>query len=377
MLLIYYFIQYIIWEHYQWLKRYTALLWNSDTWSVTSVDSHTSEKRTRVHGCQSKALARAAVCLSIALPQTHPSGLCNSLLAMAFSNLSLRLLDLFSKGELSATKVQALAHAAWQDGWGSNELDLKLAHAGSDGAHTGNLNRDVIRAAEAAKLMQGTVAPYKVALPQGHTAEMFLPHEMLPTLIGAKGGCLEDWVLPPDEHIAASGLPVVLKEWLSHPDVQLTHLSLSEVIAMGLHCDGVAYLSNMRAGSGKSILVASINVISASSPQLRNCRRLLFVLSKDRLCKCGCQGYHTTQALFSVFAWSMSCLARGRTPATRHDGAPWTAFDLKHRVQSGSPLVHAGLVQVRGDWEWLFECFRLRSWNSEHFCWMCNATKAG
>ena len=60
---------------------------------------------------------------------------------MSLSNLSICLRDMFSKGELAASKVQALAHAAWKDGWAKCELDLKFAHAGAAGSHTGNLNR--------------------------------------------------------------------------------------------------------------------------------------------------------------------------------------------------------------------------------------------
>ena len=34
----------------------------------------------------------------------------------------------------------------------------------------------------------------------------------------------------------------------------------------------------------------------------------------------------------------------------------------------------AAMLQVRGDWEWLTQCLRLRCFNSDNFCWMCQAT---
>ena len=39
------------------------------------------------------------------------------------------------------------------------------------------------------------------------------------------------------------------------------------------------------------------------------------------------------------------------------------------------PIPVATLLQVRGGWEWYEQCFRLRSTNSDAFCWMCNATQ--
>ena len=35
----------------------------------------------------------------------------------------------------------------------------------------------------------------------------------------------------------------------------------------------------------------------------------------------------------------------------------------------------AALLQVRGDWEYLIQCFRFRSVSSHQFCWLCDASK--
>ena len=81
--------------------------------------------------------------------------------------------------------------------------------------------------------------------------------------------------------------------------------------------------------------------------------------------------------LFKVFAWSMACLKEGTAPICRHDGSPWTAADRQARSIAGPVLPRAALLMVRGDWEWLCQCFRFRHFGSESFCYLCEATHTG
>ena len=64
------------------------------------------------------------------------------------SRLALKLLRLFALGVLAATEVQCLALEAYADGLHSDELLRRLAKAGSSGKHSGNVVRDIVRAAE-------------------------------------------------------------------------------------------------------------------------------------------------------------------------------------------------------------------------------------
>jgi hypothetical protein len=64
-----------------------------------------------------------------------------------------------------------------------------------------------------------------------------------------------------------------------------------DVLAVGLHADGVSYSASQRAGSTKSVLAAAWNVISAESPAKRGRRHLFFSLSKALVCDCGCEGF--------------------------------------------------------------------------------------
>jgi hypothetical protein len=306
------------------------------------------------------------------LLRSTPFPLC---LEIGMAMLSRELLRLFAKGCLTGTQVQSLAHAAWQDGWGHDDaLAMQLAKPGVDLNKSRNIARDVIRAAKEHGIMCTAADPYLVDLPDGKgQLNIFLPHEVYPSML-AKGGC-PAWCLNQAELDVDSGLGPLLKQWAANEDVVFSG-DLKNVGIMGLHCDGVAYTTSVRAGPSKTILVASWNIVSSRDTERRNQRQPLFVLRKGRLCGCGCSGYHTLQLLWGVVAWSLKCLLDGRSPSTRHDSSAWTEHDRVSRMPSGTPLPPAALLQVRGDWEWIIECFRLRHFNSNLFCWMCNATLA-
>ena len=70
----------------------------------------------------------------------------------------------------------------------------------------------------------------------------------------------------------------------------------------------------------------------------------------------------------------MTCLKNGVLPTCRHDGLPWTRFDRKSRMTDVLP--RAALLQIRGDWEFLTQMLRFRSYNSDQFCWLCQATQS-
>ena len=64
------------------------------------------------------------------------------------SSLAVLLLECFAKGEIPASRVQQLAAAAWEDNWGRNDpLAERLAHAEDPTVHSGNVLRNVMRAA--------------------------------------------------------------------------------------------------------------------------------------------------------------------------------------------------------------------------------------
>ena len=73
--------------------------------------------------------------------------------------------------------------------------------------------------------------------------------------------------------------------------------------------------------------------------------------------------------LWEVFGWLMNVLLSGILP-DRH----WSG----NEVSSGRRYVaegwRGGLMQIRGDWEFLCSVFRFACWNAAgNMSWMCNA----
>ena len=286
------------------------------------------------------------------------------------THLSKELLRLFALGELSGTAVQSLANSAWKHGWGRKcRLARSLAKAGVWGKTSGNILRDIMMATILHGVMSTTAKPYKLKLQDDAEVDMFLPHEIYTAL--AKDDT-SPWCLPSDI-LAGDTSGKVMHEWSTHPDVNFTG-DLGTVGALGFHCDGVQYTSSMRAGGAKSVVIASLNVVSAAEERNRQRRFPLFVLRKARLCNCGCGGYCTYQLISQVISWSCRCLLEGEAPLLRHDSSPLSTYDQAVRLPPGSALPTAALLQVRGDWEGLTQFFRLRSYSSNVFCWLCDAT---
>lgn len=71
------------------------------------------------------------------------------------SHLSQKMLKLWGLGKISATAIQAFAHAAHDDGCKQKELE-ELASLGSWGHHTNNIHRDLIRLLQR-KIQQGNL----------------------------------------------------------------------------------------------------------------------------------------------------------------------------------------------------------------------------
>ena len=238
------------------------------------------------------------------------------------------------------------------------------------------MQRDVFRAARMAGLTMEMPEPYVFEAPgPGGTRRkvlLNLVHEThhLQCQRGGEGhGRLEEAELASDE-----GLAKLVKDWASESDVPVGNAAL--VAPMGFHGDGVQYTTSMRAGGAKSIFVLSFNYLAGSARQ-RARRYMICALRKSACCDCGCESWHTLEAVFEVIAWSFKHLCSGRAPARRHDGTDWTPHDRKHRLRAGAALPPAALLQSRGDWEWQGLAFRFRHTSNETFCWLCDARQSG
>ena len=291
-------------------------------------------------------------------------------------HLTFELLKLFAEGVLPATVVQRIAAAAFADGWGAgDEAARRMQQAGNQGRHTSNVLRDLLRVSTGLDVVQATPEPYYLEVPGagGSTRQVgvCLPHEQYHMLVQQDG--LDAWRLSAADYSAPHGFGPLLQAWGDKPEISLDTRDFG---VLGLHADGVSYTSSSRAGSSKAVLVAAWNVVSAPSLSCRGRRCLFFCLNKALCCDCGCEGFHTWNPLFRVFAWSLGFLKSGVPPTCRHDGLPWTQQDLRSRMLA-APLARAALLMVRGDWEWLCQCFRFRHYSSDSFCWCCSASHTG
>ena len=290
---------------------------------------------------------------------------------LSHSHTALELLHLFSNGDLSAANLQRLANAIDNDGWGSEcELMDRFARSGSYGMYSGNVLRDILSATRAAGLTASVCKPYVFAAGKNkHPVEVFLPHEIVAMLSLNSGDpaslCLDEEALNSDE-----GLGPLLKAW---GEVVGIEDDVATCPVIGMHCDGVTYGASLRAGHQKSIISASLNIASARDKSLRHHRHPLYVVHKDNLCSCGCGGFCTYQDIHEVLAWSFRCLREGVTPTKRHDGSDFTTQESRILPMLETPK--GALLQIRGDWAWLMEAFRIRSPSSNSFCWMCPAAK--
>ena len=144
-----------------------------------------------------------------------------------------------------------------------------------------------------------------------------------------------------------------------------TNVPRTGVVPIGFHGDGVPHQKN------RSVQVFSWNLLAKPSAE-----RLLFaVIGKEFCCKCGCKGRHTTDAILSVFSWSMKLLLQGFWPSCRHDGSAWSDSDKSRAQLQGEMGVRAMLCQSRGDWAWVKEVFGFPAWSSSEICWLCEANR--
>jgi hypothetical protein len=288
------------------------------------------------------------------------------------AELSEEILRLYGKGVLTGTQVNSIAAAAWKDGWGRGcVLATKLAKLTAYVGRRACMPRDNARAARAAGMMDTTAEPYLIDLPGGKgKAEVYLPHEVMVLDVAERG--LEPLCMDPAS-LAASELGGTLRAWAEHSDVAYDG-DLTQVMGLGFHCDGATYSSAIRAGSQRSLFVGSWNVITGSSADVRNIRYRCFLVSKLKLCGCGCAGCCTFNAIYEVVAWSMKVMLSGQAPTCRYDGSTWMDWDRTVRLARDERVPTAALLQVRRDWEHVVQAFRLRSYKGDNFGYKCNTT---
>ena len=146
------------------------------------------------------------------------------------------------------------------------------------------------------------------------------------------------------------------------------------VAGLGLWGDAAAF--NTR----DALYVLLFNILTG---RLRD-RFVLCVFSKGQLCKCGCFGRCTFEAIWEVISWSLRACLTQVYPKFRHDGV---AFQNSNRIGDAKRAqwaedgrrthMKSGVVQKRGDWSWYKQVLNLVGWKTEgqqgNICFKCQA----
>ena len=106
---------------------------------------------------------------------------------------------------------------------------------------------------------------------------------------------------------------------------------------------------------------------------LTNQRWLAAALRKTDMCKCGCRGWCSLHAIFSVVHWCIQNLASGRSPRQRHDGGE---LDPIRASEGGKSYgFRAALLYIKGDWAEYASTLGYPSWASQWYpCPMCDCS---
>ena len=102
---------------------------------------------------------------------------------------------------------------------------------------------------------------------------------------------------------------------------------------------------------------------------------------KQVLCRCGCKGRHTYDAMWSVLAWSFRAAAAGIHPRVDHLGAAFKPGTPMAQLAGRPMRLRGALLAKRGDWQWMKAVLGLCGWKGEgptkRICWMCEACLGG
>ena len=266
----------------------------------------------------------------------------------ALAELGDMLIDFKMQGTLHATEVCVLCFWASKAGLGGIVSRLAKAPGGSSGSYAKHFNRTI------GADLNDDDSLYALDVPsfkRGHMVRssqeiaMYPPHEAA------------------DEEINNTpNMPELLAQSVERnelPQSYFNHHITREaphgtpVYPFALYTDAVKF---QRTDSVLGVWLVSL---------LTNSRHLVAALRKSEMCACGCRGACTVFGLMVALHWSISCMARGRWPAARHDGAAWRASDHMRAASGGNALGWVGVILfIKCDMMEFVTTFGFPSWKS-------------
>jgi hypothetical protein len=270
--------------------------------------------------------------------------------------------DMFLQNDISATRIRQLIED--QKHADKNAADDLLA-AGSSGKHGNNVSRDLLR-----KLSKKSAWPtlywakirvfdLKMQVVRKVKFPFLLPHELV--------WCLSEHSRDETALFQHGGLCKQSADHLANC-AQLMGISLHELVAVNFWGDGVPMNFDR---------TQSLEVFSMAFPGLaaehHNLRFPITVIPKKYVAK-----QKTKDDILKIISWSMEHLAAGMFPVQRHDAEPWQHSDTWRKRKSNQPLPRGILVEVKGDWAFMKDCFRFPQHNEKQgCCWLCHVCPDG
>ena len=100
-----------------------------------------------------------------------------------------------------------------------------------------------------------------------------------------------------------------------------------------------------------------------------------FIIMVSQLCRCGCNGHCTLDALARQMYWSANCLQNGMNPNSRLGGEPWhMPKDRMRSGRAGSPLPwFCAVNEYRADWPERAMVGGMKSHSGGKPCMSCDA----
>ena len=272
------------------------------------------------------------------------------------------VLDLFLKNEISGTRTRDLCED--HEKADNNSTD-DVRKAGCYGKFQGNVPRELLN-----KLKKRTAWPplywakirvfdLQMQIERRKWIPFLLPHEVIWSL---NEHSLHKNVLFQHTSLCKQSLKHVVK------CAAAMGMPAAQCIPLGMWGDGVPMNYDR---------TQSLDCLSFSLPGLQgshhDLRFPITVMPKKYAVR-----HNTKDDIFNVVSWSLQHLAAGRFPHARHDAEPWQSSDVWRKKHSMEKLPRAILVEMRGDWAFVKECFRFPQHNETlGCCWLCGVTPSG
>jgi hypothetical protein len=179
--------------------------------------------------------------------------------------------------------------------------------------------------------------------------------------------------LPPHEGIAADMIPGNAP-WVRLPFYQQSELlqqhGPDSCVLAHAFIDGVDIAGKARRRPASILVIYWCPVQDVKDIK---CRRLFTAIHKSSLCRCGCRGACTVDAMLAILAWSFEAGKAGVYPTIGPDGMPLTG---PRALLGGRPIpVPTELVQFVADGEAFYDVFGFRRWScADTPCPRCTCT---